>query len=163
MKTKLSIVVLVVFGMVLMGSSVAHCVSATADVTANLIAPITIENTQALSFGEIVADDANSGTVVVDTDGVRTANSVIATGGTVSQASFSLGGESDHSYSVYIPGSVTIKANSGENSMIVEHFTSDKTNTSIPDTLNIGATLNIKAAQATGNYTGTFSIDVNYD
>ncbi len=63
---------------------------------------------------------------------------------------------------------ITLDRRCGANTITVDTFTDDrganpKLNNAGSDTFNVGATLNVGAAQAGGTYSGTFAVTVNYD
>lgn len=145
--------------------------SADATATATIITPISISKTVDLNFGN-VAVGASTGTVVLTPAGDRSATggvSLPATGGSISAASFSVAGEGTYTYSITLPGSVTITRNSGSETMTVNTFTSTPSTTGAltagAQTLTVGATLNVGASQVPGTYvSGTaFTVTVNYN
>lgn len=139
---------------------------ATARVTATIITPISIEKTADLLFGKIVKSDAG-GTVVIDTEdnAVYTGVTEFANNINVSAAKFTVKGNAGNRYSISLPTSITISETGGA-TMTVNHFTSS------PDvviasngtqTLSVGATLNVGADQAAGEYAGEFTVTVAYN
>jgi hypothetical protein len=138
-------------------------VSASAEAAATIVAPITIEKSVDLNFGNIAAGAA-AGTVVLGTDGQRTATNVIlpSVQGTVSAAEFSVTGLAGSLYSIKLPGTISIS--SGSASMSVNNFTENasKTLANGRETFQVGATLNLDANQATGTYQGSFEVTVDY-
>ena len=86
-------------------------------------------------------------------------------GGTPAASSFDVTGEPGQVYSITLPSSATLT--SGANTMTVDTFTHDSGATPSlvagSDTFNVGATLNVGAAQAAGSYSGTFAVTVNYN
>jgi len=87
--------------------------------------------------------------------------------GTVTAASFTVTGQGAYTYAITLPATVTLT--SGVNTMTATTFTSTPSATGAltagTQTLNVGATLNVAAAQAAGTYvSGTpFSVTVNYN
>jgi hypothetical protein len=145
--------------------------SATATSTATIVAPIAISNTADMNFGN-VAVGASLGTVVLAPAGTRSATGGVtlpATGGTVTAASFDVTGEGAYTYAITLPASVTITRNTGTETMTVNTFTSTPSGTGAltagAETLMVGATLNVGAAQVPGTYvSGTpFSVSVVYN
>jgi hypothetical protein len=143
--------------------------SAQASANATIITPIAIAQVADLNFGNIVAG-IGAGNVTVGTDGIRTSiGDVIlptATPGTVNAAEFTVTGLAAATYAITLPGSIDISETGGE-TMTVTDFTSDPSGTGTltggTQTLSVGATLNVKANQAAGNYTGTFNVTVAYN
>lgn len=167
-KTLMLVAVLVAFSATSFGQ-----LSATADVGAKIIAPIAINKNIDLYFGSIIKGTAVS-TVQITPGGVRSilvgdaALSAVAPAATA--ARFTITGEGGLAYTITLPpAAVTI--NSGVPTMTVDNFAGDVgpiatfpagagTQTQI---LNVGAVLNVGANQASGTYTGTFSVSVNYN
>src|SRR4051812_40039310 len=102
--------------------------TATASATADIIAPITITKVNDMEFGNIAISASTSGTVILAPSGARTTGgsggvTLPATTGTVSAASFTIGGASGYSYVITLPTSCTISDGSGH-TMTVNAFTS---------------------------------------
>jgi len=147
--------------------------AATATASATIIAPITITNAVDMNFGNIAVQAETAGTAVIAPAGTRTSTAGVtlpSTTGTVTAASFTVGGEGIYTYTITIPSTdYTITDLTSAASMIVNTFTSTPSGTGIladgAQTLNVGATLNVSAAQAPGVYTNTtgFEVTVNYN
>ena len=146
-------------------------VSATANATATIVAPITITQVDDLEFGNLAVQSGTAGTVVMAPAGTRTKTGGVtlpATTGTFNAADFTIGGTAGYTYAITLPaGALTI--NSGANTMTVDTWTSTPSGTGTltggNETLKVGATLNVAAGQAGGTYqhaTG-FSVTVNYN
>ena len=140
-------------------------VQATADVTATLLAPISISSSGDLAFGTMLTT-GTAGTVTVTPAGVRTCSpEVDCFGGFPAAASFDVTGASGATYSITLPSSATLT--SGGDTMTIDTFNHDAGGTPTlsggSDTFNVGATLNVGATQAGGTYSGTFSVTVNYN
>ncbi|SFW25199.1 DUF4402 domain-containing protein [Chitinophaga sancti] len=147
--------------------------SATANVSATIIAPIAISKSNDMNFGRVAATAA-AGTVVLAPAGTRTFTGGVTLpsfGGTgdVSPAIFDVSGAPDYTYSITLPTTATTIAN-GSNTMTVDTWTSSPTpiGTLAGDgtqTLRVGATLNVGANQAPGVYTSAtpFTVTVNYN
>lgn len=144
--------------------------SATATASATIITPISIAKTVDMNFGNAAVQTGTGGTIVLTPAGGRTVTGGVTlpvVTGTVSAASFTVTGSGTSTYSITLPATCTIT--SGVNTMIVNTFTSTPTPTGTlvggTETLLIGATLNVSAAQAPGTYlSGTpFSVTVNYN
>jgi hypothetical protein len=82
-------------------------------------------------------------------------------------ATFDLEGESGNDVIITLPASTTIT--NGTQTMLVDNFVSDPDDTNpvtlggTPTVLSVGATLNVAANQASGTYTGTFDVSINYN
>jgi hypothetical protein len=138
--------------------------SASADAAANIITPMNIIKDVDLNFGNIAAG-SSAGTVELTTAGVRNPTNVIlpSVAGTVTAAQFTVTGLEDSNYVITLPASATIS--NGGNNMTIDNFTDDASNvlTGGTETFNVGATLNIGAGQAVGQYTGDFEVTVDYE
>ncbi len=117
-----------------------------------------------MDFGTMVPT-GTAGTVTVTPAGARSSVNVDLFGGVPSAASFDVTGDAGQAYSIILPSSATLT--SGGDTMIVDTFNHDAgvtpTLVSGSDTFNVGATLHVGAAQASGTYSGTFSVTVNYN
>jgi hypothetical protein len=136
----------------------AHCANKT---------PIVTNNTS-LAFGKFVP--ATGGTITITPAGARskTGTIVLVSGGTVSAATYTLteggAGKSLRWTTILLPTTVTLT--SGASTMTVSTFTSDPATTVLGTgrtDVKVGARLTVAANQAPGNYTGSFSVTVNYE
>ena len=162
---------IIALAIVILGFSASSFGQATATATASatIIAPITLTKTFDMNFGNVAV--IGSGTVVLAPDATRTKTGGVTlpiVAGTVTAATFTVGGSGSSTYSIAIPtGDYTIT--SAANTMIVNSFTSNPgatgTLTGGTQTLAVGATLNVGAAQAPGIYTNAtgFEVTVNYN
>jgi len=135
---------------------------ATAATNATVITPIKISKTVDLSFGNLVATAAG-GAIVLSTANARTGPAAILLGtqnGTVSAASFTVTGETDFTYGITLPSTfnvsdAVIAPDTG--TMAVGTFVSSPDATGVltlgTQTLIVGATITLGAAQAAGDYT----------
>ncbi|SHN28939.1 DUF4402 domain-containing protein [Chitinophaga sp. CF418] len=145
--------------------------TATATATATIVTPISITKDVDMNFGNVAVRSSAGGTVVLTPAGNRSATGGVTlpttATGTVTAASFTVNGTSGYTYAITLPSSVTIT--SGSNTMTVNTFTSDPngagTLTGGSETLNVGATLNVTAAQPAGTYVSAtpFNVTVNYN
>ncbi len=147
----------------------AQAASTTATASAVVATAIGIANNADMDFGTIA--EAGAGTVILATDGSRTITggvSILA-GGPGAAASFNVTGEGSNTYSITLPGSVTL--DSGGNTMTANTFVSLPLTTGVLDgtgnqTLLVGATLAVgtAVAQTVGVYTSAaFNVTVNYN
>ena len=140
---------------------------ASANASATIITPISIEKVEEMDllFGNIIASVAG-GTVAIDVAGSPSYSGVSApaTTGDRQQAQFLVTGFADSAFAITLPTSATIE-NQDSDTMTVDNFVSDPSGTSALEngekTINVGATLNVGANQAAGEYTGTFDVTVN--
>jgi hypothetical protein len=140
--------------------------SATADASATIIMPIAITNTDGLSFGNLIAS-TSVGTATVSATSTPTISydgiSAPATEGDISAATFTVTGFSDSFYDITLPTSTTIS--NGSATMTLNAFTHNASEVldGGTETFQVGATLNVAAEQAAGDYSGTFEVSVNYN
>jgi len=171
-KLLLSAIVILSFSAVSFGQ---NNVSATATATGTIIAPLTITETANMNFGNVAVQALSGGTVALTaaaaptrtpTGGVTLPN---FNKGTISSAAFSVTGQPNYTYAITLPSSATT-VTSSTNTMTVDTWTSSPTPTGTlaadgTQTLYVGATLNVGAAQVPGTYvSGTgFTVTVNYN
>jgi hypothetical protein len=156
--------------------SVAQAQSSTAsmngDATADIITPISVTQTTAMSFGGVVSGAA-IGTVILATDGTRTktgADTFLGPSAAAHAGLFAVAGEPAATYTLTLPaGAATLTHTNLTDTMTVDTFVS--TLAGAPGTLSggggqnvsIGATLHVGVAQVAGHYAGTFPITVTYN
>jgi hypothetical protein len=145
-------------------------VSASANATVSLIAPLTLTKIIDMNFGN-VAVGTSPGTVILSPSGTREATGGVTlpvNTGSVAAASFTVTGATNYTFSISLPPS-TVTLKSGSNSLTVGVFTSSPATTGTltggTATLNVGATLTVPAGQAAGVYTTEtpFTVTVNYN
>lgn len=146
--------------------------TATATATATIVTPISITKTVDMNFGNVAVQSTTGGTVELTPLGARNHTGGVtlpATNGTVTAASFTVQGNGNYTYNVTLP-SAALTITSGGNTMTVDNFTSIPSGTggaltAGSQTLTVGATLNVSAAQPSGVYvSGTpFDVIVNYN
>jgi len=83
-------------------------------------------------------------------------------------ATFTVGGEPNATYAITLPDDVTVTLTGAGDPMAVTDFVSSPVGTGTLSggglqTLYVGATLNVGAAQVAGVYTGTFDVTVTYN
>ena len=141
--------------------------NAIATAGARIITHLSIENTQSLEFGNIVASSAG-GTVTVATGETTVAYSGVAAPagleGTIHSAKFTVTGDGSSKYSVLIEQETALTSGSG-NPMNLSGFTHSSKGVLVEgtETFEVGATLNVGAEQAAGTYEGSFKVTVAYE
>ena len=143
-----------------------------ANATATIVKAISIDKVTDLQFGKIIAAPT-AGQVAIQTNGSRTiaaGNVVLFNQGSDHQAaSFKTMGTPGAGYSLVLPadGSVSLTRTGGTETMTIEGFVHSATGTldaaTGEETFNVGATLNVGANQAPGQYTGTFTVTAAYN
>ncbi|SDF67942.1 DUF4402 domain-containing protein [Chitinophaga filiformis] len=145
--------------------------TASATATATIVTPISITKDVDMNFGNVAVRSSAAGTVVLTPAGTRSATGGVTlpnTAGTVTAASFTVSGTSGYTYTITLP-STALNITSGSNTMTVTNFTSSPTPTGTltggSETLTVGATLNVSAAQPAGTYVSAtpFNVTVNYN
>jgi hypothetical protein len=147
-------------------------VQAQANATATIVTAISIDKVTDLRFGKIIADPNAAGQVAIQLDGTRTiaaGNVVLFNQGSDEQAaSFKTMGTPGAGYYLVLPadGSVSLTGPSGSDPMTIEGFVHSANGTldaTGVETFNVGATLNVGANQAPGEYAGTFTVTAAYN
>jgi len=151
-------------------SSLAQA-TATASASANIITPITIALVTNMNFGNIAVSPTSGGTVVLAPASTRTFTGGVtlpATTGTVAAANFTVSGASGYTYAITLPTTATLSDGSSH-TMGMSAFTSSTSGTGVltggSQTLTVGATLTVSAAQAPNAYTNSSAVPVtvNYN
>lgn len=151
----------------------AQAAQATANASGTVVAPIAIVVANDLVFGSFAP--GAGGDVTVSTSGARaTTGPILMAGAAPSAARFNITGEAASTYSITHSGSATLT--SGANTMTLTKFsdlsaanaTSGNPPTGTLDgagaqSLYVGGTLAVGAAQAPGLYTGTVIATVEYN
>ena len=135
---------------------------------ATILKSLSVVKKADLDFGEIVT--ASAGTAVVDPLGgpETTTGTNTPVGTTAHPATFTATGSKNAVVNIKIPtAAVTLTRVGGGGTMTVSNWTLDgKTNRKFPLNsafdFNVGGTLNIGANQPDGDYTGTFTVTVQY-
>lgn len=153
--------------------------SATARAEAVVVQNLTFVKVDDLAFGRVVPG-TTAGTVVLAPNGSRTSTGGVrlASGGSMQPASFAGKGSFNQQVTIRLAtNTTTLNRVGGGGTMTVDTFIIGSTPTAqittTPRTFRIsnssgiflfpvGATLRVKANQAPGTYTGTFSITINY-
>jgi spore coat protein U-like protein len=149
----------------------ASAATASADTNAKIIQPITITKDADMNFGTLIRPAADA-TVTLGTDGVVSGVTKV-TGSTSTAAKFTVNGEGGQQYSITEEASLS----NGENSLALtltkiagETGTLDEDVGTLSGALGAagsgellyGASFPITSATATGAYTGTLEVTVNY-
>ena len=148
--------------------SESNATTATANSTATVVTPIAITKNLDMLFGKFIA--GTGGSVVLGTDGSRAATSgvmLFTQGSSQNAASFAVSGEGSYTYGITLPPNNVSLSDGASHTMTVGSFVSNPSGTGIltagAQTLLVGGTLTVSSAQAPGNYTGSFSVSVDYN
>jgi len=148
----------------------ASSTAASVGIDAKIIAPISISNTGSttLNFGTVVRS-STLGTITVTADGERSATGGAAALGSsaFSAAPFSASGENNADFTIALPDDddVVLTREGGTEKMEVTNFGHNSglvLSGSGVATFSVGATLNLDADQVAGDYSGSFSVTINY-
>ncbi|WP_457349824.1 DUF4402 domain-containing protein [Roseateles sp. P5_D6] len=129
----------------------------------------TLVNNGALSFGAFTA--GSGGTVAVNPGGARTKTGnviLVNQAGTASAAQFTITGTPSAVFVITLPVDGTVFLTDGASgSMALNSFVSSPSGTGVlggggTQQINVGATLTVSNLQATGSYSGSFNVTVNY-
>ena len=140
-----------------------------ANASAKIIGAITLKKNVDLVFGSI-APTGTLGSVTIAPDGSRTGSNVtLVSVGTPSAASYHVTG-SGSGYTIKLPADGAIKITNGTaaEDMAVNAFSCSIVSkvgdiSSGTEDFTVGATLTVAASQASGTYTGTYNVTVNYN
>jgi hypothetical protein len=120
-----------------------------------------------LDFGRFVAN--TGGTVIMPATGPRGkgpgSGVILLNSGTGSAAQFNVSGNSKKAVIISLPTDGSTKLTNNSFSMAVGTFTTSPTLTTVTTggtTLNVGATLTVGPNQASGTYSGSFQLIINY-
>lgn len=169
MKTTLKIFTLtaILFGFATI-SYAQSSADGTASAGANILTALSISIVTDLHFGDMVSQTAGF-TVTLPTTGTRSSSNEAAliNGNTnVSVAEFKVDGHGSQKFKIELPTTVTIK-NDDDEEMTVTGWNHDAGSapalSSGTKNFKVGATLNVGAEQAVGEYTGTFDVTVTYE
>lgn len=171
MKTKnLLIVSIVMLTMTL--NSFAQSV-ASAGASASVIVPIGVVKVADMNFGNAAVSATSGGMITLAPSGARTIGgtgvTLPGTTGTVAAAGFVVTGAPGYTYAITLPSS-TVITGPGSATMTLNGFTSTPTTTGTlssagTQTLAVGASLVVSAAQVPGTYTNATAVPVtvNYN
>lgn len=174
MKRKVLALTLIAAAASVASSNIAKAASATANATAEIIAPISVQKYAAgvtsgdLAFGTIIAGSSASTVTVAASDSSRTlaTGDAVLISSTYGAAEFSAQGAADASFTVTLPTEAITLSDGDSHTMSVDQFTMNG-DTSFDSngsaSFSVGGTLTVGASQVAGSYSGTFSVDVAYN
>lgn len=143
-------------------------VSDVATATAVIQAPLTITNTTDLSFGTM-ASTAGDLVTVTPSGAISVAGTgVTLLGGTVTAAAFNVSGIIGETYAIEVPTTDIVLSDGAGHTMTITaaSIVTSPTPTGLLDaagaqTITLGATLTVGAAQVAGTYTNTTDLEVS--
>lgn len=167
MKNFTKFLTIVVIGLAFCFNSHAQ-VSTTASASATIVTALTITKVTDLSFGRFAVNAAGTVTVGTDNSRSQTAGCALFGGGAVTAASFSVTGEPSRTYTISIVTPVTLTHTvTPANNLVINTFVTNPVSPATlaagANTLLVGATLNADGSEIAGDYTGTFTVSLNYN
>lgn len=128
----------------------------------------TLSQNVGLSFGSFVANTGGSIAVNAFSGRSKTGGLFLMPQSSGTAAQFTVSGTADAIYAITLPADGTVFLSSGSHSMAINGFTSfpsatGKLSLGGTQTLNVGATLTVRSAQAPGSYIGSFPVTLNYN
>jgi len=161
-------------GVVIMAAN-CQAASAVATASATVLAPIAIAKSADLSFGSFAP--GTGGSVTVSTSGVRVAGNTIqlATNSSPTAAKFEVSGDPAASYDITIAASTTLNDGAAHSMRLVTCSDLNMANTTSGNvasgtlsatgtqSLFVGGTLSVDAAQLAGQYSGNIAVTVEYN
>lgn len=136
--------------------------SVDASATAKVVEPITISNSQVMSFGVLTKGEGTINTVG------ETTGTVGVVGSTYQAAEFTVGGENGYTYTVNCPSTVILK-DKNNSSNIMEAVLTPPTPmgsgfvVGTDTTLEVPGTLTVSSTNSAGDYEGSFTMTVEYE
>lgn len=147
------------------GAGAAQAASVDAGAGAKIIAPLEISKKTDLYFGTIAPSLTQADEVTVAADGSRQCGPALTClTADHTAAAFAVTGEADAVYTVSLPSGIEISNGKGD-SMKVYDFASSKDSGTLAsgrDDFTVGGKLAVAALQPAGQYTGTFTVAVEY-
>jgi len=145
-------------------SAESFAASTSGTANARVVTPISVSAGTALEFGSF---SAGSSTGTITQAGVVTGGvTAISGGATRAAGTFTVTGESsaNTSYTFTLPATVSLTsgANTMSAALAFSSGTSSRTLVSGSDLVTVNGTLTVAANQASGAYTGTYNVTVNY-
>lgn len=145
-----------------MNASAAYAAQATGTAKAKILRQITLDNTRDLEFATIISG-ATASTVTVTTAGARTCGSNLTCTGTATSANFDI--EGTNGAVVLITGDSNVTLNGSISGTMNAALTYSATSVTLGATggsFQVGGVLSVGSNQAAGDYTGTFTVNANY-
>lgn len=149
--------------------------SANATGSTTIIQPVTVTKTSDLIFGRVVRPATGSDTIsITNASDVVTATGgtafpIATTGVTTSRAKFTVAGEGGQTVSITVPATFSM---SGPGTALVVTLSGDKTasqslggtlGTSSSIVVNVGGSFALASTEATGAYSGSFTVSAAYN
>ena len=174
-------VLVIVFFTVGLTFKVSAQETATSTVGCTVLIPISLESVNAMNFGQLALQGEAAGTVTLSaaatTVAIISSNVARISGSLFSAAIFNVGGAADHGYNITSPTTIDMVAKNGEGAllgaMVMNEIDVKSKSTELgtggtldgtgKDKIYVGGTLNLTENQFVGDYSGSFSLSVNYN
>ena len=146
--------------------------SATANSSMTLLRPMSVAKTQDMGFGTIVQ---GNGLITLAADGTLTTggttDKTASSASSVKVAQFTISGEGAQEISITVPGTFSLTNGSSSLTVTTLHNITDVAHTNLSGSLagsgsysfNVGGSFSLAGTEATGNYTGSFTVSANYN
>ena len=163
---KKNLLLTVAVAVLALGSSAAQAAeeSATGNIKAKIVAPVSISEQEALDFGTMIAPTDTSKKVTIATNGTRSGDSSILVGNGGKAGLFNVTGADRQSMTISVTDSTTLTG--AGDPMTVNNFVTEPastlTLTGTSGQIKVGADLTVGQGQAEGDYTGTYEVTVSY-
>lgn len=150
-------------GVAFASASPAFAQSATGDASVKILTAITVTKSSDLYFGKVLAS-ASAATVDIAENGSRTCGTGLSCYDTATAGGFNVTGTDGETVTVAIANPNISLSDGQGNSMDVALSTSTSTLTLAggSGSFNIAGSLSVGANQAAGDYTGQYSVSVDY-
>lgn len=140
--------------------------SVSVNATATVVAPVLVEQTQAMAFGNIAKIGSGGGTVTTASGGTGSAGADFAGTPAATTAQFGVTGTASTAYTVTSPSTVTLSETGGDEMTLTLSFASGSasrtTDGSGDDSFELAGSLAVNGDQAVGSYTGSYTVSVAY-
>lgn len=148
-------------------ANAAQAANATASAKANILRSVSITKTSDLDFGTIAPSNTAVSTVQVNAAGGVTCGTGLVCSGTTTAAGFEISGANGQTVSITSDASVTLNntttaGTSMNASLALNNSTMLLTATPANNAFKVAGTLSVAPGQAEGAYSGTFTVNVNY-
>jgi hypothetical protein len=149
--------------------STAPAMAATSTTQTTILNPLSVVGTDDLDFGTLIPGTTAGTATINPTTGARTVTGgTVAAGGAPMAATFQTAGFINRIFIIGAPPATVTLTNGTGGSMVMDSLTFDgpmlrifPSNAGVT-TVKLGARLNVGANQASGNYTGTYSVTIVY-
>lgn len=140
----------------------AHAATGTGDATVKVLGALAVTKTSDLNFGRVVAS-ATAGTVSVGEDNSRVCAVGLTCFGTTTAGAFSVSGTAGETVTVAITNpSITLSNGSQTMAVALSTTTTSLSLTGGSGSFKVAGALTVGANQAPGNYSGQYSVAVDY-